>query len=117
MLTLAIFVGGIFFSQPKPAKAQIPFGGFVTWTMPCTCSANFWMMMVPLYMPAPAAGALVYQPGASMVYANYVIPSPGVWLLGDYMPGIQACYIVIPYGCMIIPSMGVIFRTGTSLGP
>lgn len=109
-----IFVAGTFLSQPKSVNAQVGFGGFVTWTLPCTCSANFWLMMVPLYMPTPAVGALVYQPGATLLYANYA-PVTGSWLLGNYIPGLQACYIIIPYGCMIIPSMGVMTQVGTSL--
>lgn len=115
IILIAVIVGGLFFNHPPMANAQaLPFGGFVSWVLPCTCSASFWMMMVPFYSPVPMAGALVYMPGAAMVYANYVIPSPGVWLLGDYIPGVQACYIIIPYGCMVIPSMGVIRQVGTS---
>lgn len=116
VILIPVVVGGLFFNHPSSAQAQMPFGGFVSWVMPCTCSANFWMMMTPFYSPVPSAGALVYQPGATIVYANYVIPSPGVWLLGDYVPGVQACYIIIPFGCMVIPSNGVMRQVGTGGG-
>lgn len=113
LVLVAVFFGSFFFNRPPEAHAQMPFGGFVSWVLPCTCSANFWMMMTPFFMPAPSAGALVYQPGATLVYSKYTIPVPGVWLLGDYIPGVQACWIVIPFGCMVIPSYGVIRQVGT----
>ncbi len=115
LMSTALIV--VIFSLPIFANALgfTSFGGFVVNVIPCTCSANFWLYMTPFFSPAPMSGALVYQPGGTIVFAHHVIPSPGVWLLGDYVPGIQTCFIWVGLACVPVPSFGVIHQTGTSL--
>ena len=117
LVFLIVLIVVSFSTLPFTAKAIgfTPFGGFVVSMLPCTCSGNFWLQMSPFFFPTPGAGALVYQPGGTIVYAHYVIPVPGVWLLGDYTPGVQACYQYVGVSCVPIPSFGVIHQTGTSL--
>lgn len=117
-ISFTLMLAAVLFTIPLSTRAQsaLGFGGFVGYTFPCTCSANFWLEMSPFYGPSPSpVGALVYTPGTTIVYAHGMIPAIGVWLLGDYIPGVQACYITIPYGCMVIPSLGVMRQVGTSM--
>jgi hypothetical protein len=65
----------------------------------------------------PVGGAVVYVPWISKVYAWYQVGIPTTWHLGSYVPGVQACWMLIPppaTGCFPLPSVGVIFQVGTS---
>ncbi len=94
----------------------LPFGGLVNFTLPCTCTGSLYIWFTPLYFgPTPVTGSLVFTPFASVLYENYLIGVPSMWHLGDYKPGIQACFIITPVGCIPIPSAGVIGQVGTSV--
>lgn len=96
---------------------SISFGGWVAYTIPCTCSFSLWVFFTPLYLrglPAPIVGPLVYTPGISTLYPYYLIGVPTTWELGDYVPGVQACLIGVPPACVILPSIGLMSRVGTS---
>ena len=73
----------------------LPFGGFVASSIPCTCSAGFLLTVVPF--PPPIGGQFVYQIGTPQL-AWFMLPSPGVWTLGEYSPG-GICLIFIGKGC------------------
>ena len=108
--------------SPNMVKAQLgtlPFGGFVTLSLPCTCSpgvrliwfAPFWFGLSSI----PSTGALVYVPGVSKLYSWYMIGVPGTWHLGSYIPGmVFSCWMGVPPVCAPAPSFGQIFMVGTS---
>ncbi len=108
----------IFLLVPIDAGAQtLPFGGMVAFSVPCTCSFNLWIFFAPMYpapVPFPYSGALVYTPGISFLHPLFLIGVPTKWHLGDYVPGVQACFIGAPPFCVPLPSWGHIFRVGTS---
>lgn len=107
---------------PTRSSAQVPglpFGGLVSFSLPCTCSGGLWVWFTPLYLGGPAvlSGPLVYSPFSTMLYAFYMIGVPGTWHLGSYVPGAQACWIIAPppaVGCVPLPSVGVMTKVGTS---
>ena len=115
---------GFLFSLPGfSAKAQLlPFGGLVTSVIPCTCPGSIgsmWIGYAPLYLgaPVPAAGSLVYVPYITQVFAWYKVTVPTTWHLGSYVPGVQACFMLVPppgIGCFPLPAAGVITQVGTS---
>lgn len=95
----------------------LPFGGLVSFTSYCTCSTNLWIWFTPLYPspPLPKTGALVYQPGYTTLYGNFAIGIPGTWHLGSYTPGVQVCYYYVGKSCVVMPSYGLMNKTGTGL--
>ena len=103
-------------------QPTLPFGGLVSYTIPCTCPSsigNLWIWFTPLYLgaPVPATGSLVYVPYSSRLFAWFNIGIPATWHLGSYHPGVQACWMIIPppgVGCFPLPSAGVITQVGTS---
>jgi len=121
VVVVAIATVGVF-SNPRKVDAVptgLPFGGLATITLPCTCSFSLAIWFTPLWLGnAPVTGILVYQPASTFLYPGYLIGVPGAWHLGAYSPGVQACFIVTPVGCILIPSYGLIQYTGTSVpGP
>jgi hypothetical protein len=106
------------FAIATPVHALTPpllqFGGLATAEIYCTCSGNFWIWFTPLYFNrVPLAGPIVYEPGT--IAFRYYFPHPGSWVLGSYMPGVQACWMYAVYGCFPLPSYGIIGPvTGTS---
>jgi hypothetical protein len=117
LIMLAIVVVGTL-SAPQKVKAESvnqPFGGMVTFTLPCTCSANLAIWFTPLWLGnKPFTGFLVYNPASTVLYANYKIGTPTAWHLGLYIPKVQACYVIVPGGCVLVPSYGTMLYTGTS---
>lgn len=95
----------------------LPVGGLVSFTVPCTCSANLWIWFAPLYPspPLPPTGALVYQPGYTALYGNFAIGVPSTWHLGLYSGGAQTCWKYSGHSCVLLPSYGLINKVGTSL--
>ena len=114
-LTFLFVLSALAFPSSANALGFTPFGGFVVDVLPCTCSSNFWLYMTPFFSPVLTSGALVYEPASTIVYAQYAIPAIGVWLLGDYIPAVQSCYMYVGISCVLIPSYGIIRQTGTSL--
>ncbi len=112
---------------PTQANAQLgvapgiglPFGGYVIFSIPCTCSAGLAVFMAPFFpgvgngVPVPF-GALLYQPGISKLFAYYNIGVPTTWHLGNYTPG-GACLIGVPPACVPIPVVGIMTQVGTSI--
>ncbi|MDP2655019.1 MAG: hypothetical protein Q8P17_00425 [bacterium] len=93
--------------MPKRARAAgLPFGGPLIYPFFCNCSSTWLITIGPL--PPTYVTLLDYVSG-SQAYLSYNIPSTS-WLLGEYSGG-AACYIIIPHGCLNIPSEGVITPT------
>ena len=93
-----------------------PFGGKISYMMPCTCGEpNLWLFMAPLHLgaPIPITGPLVYSPSRTKLHDMYMVV-PSSWLLGLYEPGTQSCQIYVGTACAVLPSLGEIFKTGTS---
>lgn len=110
LLLLVLLFGVTYSINVKPARAVgIPFGGLVTSMTYCTCSGNF---LVALSLPRP--GLYTYSPYSSFLFMNYLV-APGSWLLGTYIPGVQACWFYVGAGCAPFPNLGVISMTGTTL--
>ena len=109
------------FAAPLPGT--LPFGGLVSYSVPCTCPGsigNIWIFLAPLYLggPVPVTGSVVYVPYASQLYSWFNIGVPTTWHLGSYIPGVQACWMVVPppaTGCFPLLSAGVITQVGTSI--
>ena len=111
-LPLSVFAG--------PLPGTLPFGGLVSYSIPCTCSlGSLWIWFTPLWLgaPVPVTGSLVYVPFSSILYAWWMIGIPSTWHLGSYIPGVQACYMLVPTvppSCVPWPAAGVITQVGTS---
>lgn len=108
----------------SPFKAQaietgIPFGGFVSLAVPCTCSPpEVWIEFTPFWSgeDVPATGALVASVPGTLVYEFFQIAAPGTFELGSYVPG-AACLVLAPNPldpCIPLPALGTIEYTGTS---
>lgn len=96
-------------AEHSSAQGGLPFGGMVTSVFFCACSNNFMLTVGP-----PVGGVFMYQPGATLVYSFYMIPVPGVWLLGLFGPPV-ACLIPAGRGCMTLGAYPRIIMTGTSM--
>jgi hypothetical protein len=93
------------------------FGGWVSFFIPCTCSAGLWIFFTPLFLsgsPTPIVGSLTYTPGVSDLYPLYSIAVPTSWELGDYVPGAQTCLTGVPPACVPLLAIGLMNRVGTS---
>ncbi|KKW15829.1 MAG: hypothetical protein UY54_C0003G0005 [Parcubacteria group bacterium GW2011_GWA2_50_10b] len=115
-LTL-LFSFAVFFLPARPAHAQgLPFGGLATFSIPCTCSATLAVWFTPLYLGGPIVitGPIVYSPYSTIPYAYYMTGVPGVWHLGSYLPGVQACWMYAVAGCFPFPTIGLMTKVGTS---
>ena len=102
-------------------KAQVPiverpFGGVVSFSLPCTCSGNLWVWFTPLSLGGPVVvtGPLVYSPFYTTLYANFRIGVPTTWHLGSYLPGVQACWMYAVVGCFPFPATGLMTKVGTN---
>lgn len=106
-----------FFTSPAYAVIFLPFGGLVTFTISCTCGANLWVYFTPLSPspPLPTSGALVYSPYGTRAYSYFFVGKSGTWELGDYIPGVQTCWIYAGKSCAILPSFGQMKKVGTGM--
>jgi hypothetical protein len=85
-----------------------PFGGAVVFTLLCTCSGTWQILVAPA---KPAYLDYTYAQG----YANYNLPYARN-TLGLFVPGTSVCQMYIGTGCTPIYSEGTItFITGSSL--
>lgn len=91
--------------MPRQARAGVglPFGGPLAFAFYCTCSFNWLITVGPL--PPTYVTLLSYYPG-SQAYLSYNIPATR-WLLGEYTGG-GVCLIVVPHGCLSLPTQGLI---------
>lgn len=74
----------LLFSYIPPALSQAtgtPFGGPITFTYFCGCTANFLITIGP-----PTPGTLIYQPGISLLFPNGQILGVGRFILGSAVP-------------------------------
>ena len=114
--------------------------------IPCTCNPGTFHLIfaAPFYAPLPVMiGALDYNaflslpatpgtvPGMFATYHGYKPEFPmGILELGDYVPGIQSCFMLTSYGpevhcepagfgewAWMLPSFGLIKGLGSSLIP
>lgn len=102
---------------PFRVNAQgLPFGGLVTFNIPCVCSTGMAVFFAPLYPnpPFPGTGGLHFIPGASFLHPHFLIGVPATWELGQYIAGTGACFVGIPPECVIVPTLGTMVRVGTS---
>lgn len=106
-----------FFTTSSVFAVGLPFGGRVVFALPCTCSANLWVYFAPLSPspPLPPTGALVYSPYLTRLYSYFAIGTPASWELGDYVPGVQACFQYVGTSCVPIPAYGLMGKVGTGL--
>lgn len=119
-LTAAIILLSLVYSfwpnHSARAQIELPFGGIANFPIPCTCSATVAVWFTPLYLGGPivATGPLVYSPYATIPYAYYMIGVPGIWHLGSYIPGIQACWQYVGLACVPFPTLGLMTKVGTN---
>ncbi len=114
-----IFLGSFVFlsafALPPLSHAQTPFGGLDVFEMPCTCSPFMYTVFTPFYLgPIPVTGVLAV-PDTPTIYPYYEL-FPSAWALGLFTPGGQACWMYVGWGCVPLPTAGVMDPfTGTSL--
>ncbi len=115
-LSMFAFIGAFAFvifvllpQQQTNAIGGLPFGGVISFSMYCTCSNNY---LVTVAGPVP--GNLVFQPGASSLFAYAQVFRPGPFILGTYAQG-SACLMYVVVGCVTLTTTGVITMAGTSL--
>lgn len=107
---------------PQAAKAidtGVPFGGYVTGYIPCTCSAGAAVLYTPFFTGSavPSTGTLWLNP-TSLLYSFFVPGLPTSWDLGSYTPGAGGCWIIAPNPadpCLPVPTLGSIQYMGTSI--
>ncbi|KND48548.1 MAG: hypothetical protein AB200_02360 [Parcubacteria bacterium C7867-005] len=112
-----ILITSLFFIPSISFALGLPFGGRVAVTVPCTCSlpGTLHISFAPLYLSAvPIVGSVVYSP-TTILYQYFAIGVPTTWELGEYLPGVQECFIYVGVACVPLPSVGVMTRVGTSL--
>jgi len=106
---------------PTPTSAiGLPFGGYVLFSIPCTCSPSFLVFLSPAFINSnvPSFGILTWTPGISIPYKYHISPpAPTSWVLGDYAPGPTACMWVYGPSCAPppVPTMGTISTYGISM--
>lgn len=105
----------VFFVPQAEAQLAQPFGGLVTFTVPCACTGTLNVWFTPLYIAGtPITGQITYSPFTTILYAYFNIGVPGTWHLGSYIPGVQACWVPVGLGCAPVPSLGLMTQVGTS---
>lgn len=104
----AVYVAGWQVNGQAPG-AQQPFGGMVSMVEWCTCNEAIAVVTVG----PPRGGRFLHHPSTT-VYEYYQIPRTGVWLLGNYLPGVGVCLEYTAKGCAAIPHEGMITIVGTS---
>lgn len=93
------------------AAVPVPFGGTVVFAAPCTCSPLAWLVVInPL--PPSYATALSYILGTQMFLTNItpsiIPPHTAQSFLGEYIVGAPSCRMVVPPGCVVVPTWGTI---------
>lgn len=108
------------FGYIKAASTGLPFGGYVTSALVCTCPPFGVMINYgPLFLGSniPIVGNLWFPPGA-ILYAYHFLGIPTTWNLGSFVPS-GVCNIINPavnpaVPCIPIPTLGTILYMGTS---
>ncbi len=116
-LIISIGIASVFLLLPVSTSAAVglPFGGIAAFPLPCTCTGTVAIWFAPLYLGGPIAitGPLVYSPYSTIPFANYMTGVPGVWHLGSYLPGVQACWMFGGITCFPFPTIGLMTKVGT----
>ncbi len=87
------------------AGSGVPFGGALTYAIPCTCAEGVWYIFIrPL--PPSYAMLLSYETGTQL-FASYNTPMT-TELLGFYTPGPPACWFYAGVTCAFPPQEGLI---------
>jgi hypothetical protein len=102
------------FSAVKSQAVGLGFSGHLLAWLPCTCSASLWLFYAPTIEQIFPGGPLNYAPYSAITYSFYNMVTPGVWHLGKYLPGVQGCWIIIPFACIPLPVLGNETMVGTS---
>ncbi len=106
-----------------------PFGGLITSVTNCTCTGNYAIYFNDLNRqftgklgsdvpssdtsyPDPVTLPLIYEPGVTILYEFGMITTPGVWMLGTWIPGGE-CRVGGKF-CMVVPTAGTMYMVGTS---
>ena len=121
-LIVSCFSLGFFVTTGHGEGFGLPFGGHEVMWIPCTCSAALWIYYIPsMDAGVPSVdfpgGALAFMPYATFLYSAYNVETPGVWHLGQYLPGVQGCWMYGVFSCFPLPVLGTETQVGTSLSP
>lgn len=115
---ISLTLVGVLFLPSQTHAQVLPFGGLVSFSIPCTCSAGMrWVWHTPLFLGGPIAitGPVVYSPFSTVPYPHYLFGVPSTWDLGSYIPGVQACWMYAVVACFPLYSIGLMTMTGTSV--
>jgi hypothetical protein len=113
-LTLVLSV--VFTVVPSHAHAiggmSTTFGGRVLAIIPCTCGPIPGSVLHVI--GAPSYANMLYVPGMTRTYRNYMVNVPSRWVLGTSLPFGQ-CWLGVPPFCVPLPMpMGTMAHVGTS---
>lgn len=112
-----LLVGITFLVPMSVAQALtpgLPFGGIITFVVPCVCSGNAVIYNIPI--GKTSLPALIFQPGISVLYSFYQIYKPGTYILGTYGPPTPCIflYLIICAPWLLTPAAPLIEMVGTS---
>lgn len=96
-----------------------PFGGRIILSYPCPCSGGLYMLIADPRTKLPLP--IVFQLGFSRLNAQFNIFTPGVNVLGTFIPG-GVCGVYSATGCSFVPAIGTVTSlpmsgVGTALTP
>lgn len=114
---LGAFILGFWVTQSQAQIGTISFGGQVLTWVPCTCSANIAILYVPTIPTTLVVPVLTYNPYSTIPFTFYNLFTPKVKHLGNYLPGVQACWMYALITCVPIPTQGLITQVGTTESP
>ncbi len=97
--------------------ATVRYGGYVLFTIPCTCSAGtFLVTYAPLHVEGIGKifAQMVISPTVQRwAYEQFVYPPiPTTWQLGEMTIGGECLMTATP--CIVIPAYGTVTKTGAS---
>lgn len=104
---------GMFTTKASAGPGQ-PFGGLSYSVFTCNCSGNYAIYFTDLTVSPAITLPLIYQPGVTTLYREYMITTPGVWILGTWQPG-GSCRYRVGKGCATLPTQGTMYMVGTSM--
>jgi hypothetical protein len=96
------------------ATSGMPFGGMSGYVHWCTCTMNYAISLADYTIAPPVALPLLYQPGATQVFAYGQIMRSGVFMLGLWSPG-GVCTYYVGKACAPYPVAGTMTMVGTSM--